>query len=98
MKEYYDQRRKVDSKVYPKVGEGVYMRVQGEKALQEHPKLSFGITGPFRVLETSENSALITEIGSNREPLRIQFDLLLRIPEGLEGVRIDSKKQRGKKG
>lgn len=53
MEKLYDERNKVDSKTFPKVGGRVYVLSPNEKARNAHPKLTFEWAGPFRVLEVS---------------------------------------------
>lgn len=49
----HDRTNSVEEKVYPKVGDRVYVRSPSEKARETHPKLICEWTGPFRVLNTS---------------------------------------------
>uniref|UniRef100_A0A0N4W5T3 Integrase catalytic domain-containing protein n=1 Tax=Haemonchus placei TaxID=6290 RepID=A0A0N4W5T3_HAEPC len=51
-------------------------------------KLTHEWRGPYRELEASDNSALITLIGENEEPLRIQFDHLVKVPSETDGTPI----------
>ncbi|XGW16659.1 hypothetical protein V3C99_001814 [Haemonchus contortus] len=46
-------RKKVEGKVFPKLGDRVYVFSPGEKARQTHPKLVNEWAGPFRVIERS---------------------------------------------
>lgn len=55
-------RNKTDSKVYPKLGDRVFMKIPGWKSLSKHPKLTYDISGPYRVTDISQNSAYSTEI------------------------------------
>ncbi|VDP37330.1 unnamed protein product [Heligmosomoides polygyrus] len=96
MKREYDHRNRVDAKKYPKVGDRVYLLAPNEKAAHSHPKLVCEWSGPFRVLETSENSALISRIGSDVEPLGVQFDVLRVIPSCISDESIDTRTKRGK--
>ncbi|EYC16809.1 hypothetical protein Y032_0032g2506 [Ancylostoma ceylanicum] len=80
MKRYYDTKHNVDATKLPKVGERVFMRLPREKQSSKHPKLTVEWDGPYRVVHTSENSATITKIGANEEPIRVQFDQLLKCP------------------
>ncbi|KAL6730064.1 hypothetical protein Aduo_001060 [Ancylostoma duodenale] len=82
MKAHYDRTKQV-CRAPPRVGERVYLRVPTEKQTSSHQKLANEWTGPYRILETSENSALITAIGSQDEPLRMPFDALMRVPKGI---------------
>ncbi|KAK6036274.1 hypothetical protein COOONC_26221 [Cooperia oncophora] len=70
-----------------------------EKALAGHPKLTIDWSGPFRVIECSDNSALITNLSKNEDPVRVQFDLLLKCPDEIsdEPVKVVSKRKRGRK-
>ncbi|VDO62573.1 unnamed protein product [Heligmosomoides polygyrus] len=84
MKRYFDARQAVEERRLPKVGARVFMKLPREREQSRHPKLTIEWDGPFRVLETSDNSALITRIGCEEEPLRIQMDLLRVAPEEID--------------
>ncbi|EYC20630.1 hypothetical protein Y032_0021g326 [Ancylostoma ceylanicum] len=94
MKEQYDRRHKVKTEKLLKIGEKVFMRMPAEKSKCKHPKLAYDWSAPYRVIETSENSALISEIGSEEEPLRVQMDLLRKIPEYIDNKPIKTKTRR----
>ncbi|VDO92581.1 unnamed protein product [Heligmosomoides polygyrus] len=79
MKAYYDKKQHVAETRAPEVGERVFMKLPRERGQAKHPKLACEWEGPYRVIEASENSALITRIGVNEEPVRVQFDLLLKL-------------------
>lgn len=81
MKNYFDGKHGVAERRLPKVGTRVFMRLPCEKRRTRYPKLAIEWDGPFRVIEISNNSALITRIGTEEEPLRIQMDLLRVCPE-----------------
>ncbi|VDO24210.1 unnamed protein product, partial [Heligmosomoides polygyrus] len=49
--------------------------VPTEKQSSRNPKLANPWEGPYRVIESSDNSALITLIQGNREAVRVPFDL-----------------------
>ncbi|EYC42134.1 hypothetical protein Y032_0541g3182 [Ancylostoma ceylanicum] len=98
MKRAYDERNKVDFRKHPKVGDRVYLLSPNEKAMNVHPKLVCEWSGPYRVLETSQNSALITRMGENSEPVRVQFDVLRVVPACISDEPIDTKTTRGKRG
>ncbi|XGW05285.1 hypothetical protein V3C99_016006 [Haemonchus contortus] len=98
MKREYDKRNKVNVDRHPKVGDRVYVLSPKEKGKSSHPKSVSEWAGPFRVIETSENSALVTRIGENAEPIRIQFDMLRIVPNCISDERIDTKTTRGKRG
>ncbi|KAK6019120.1 hypothetical protein OSTOST_15255 [Ostertagia ostertagi] len=38
----------------------------------------------LRIIEVSDNSALITSLAGDAEPLKVQFDLLKRVPMGID--------------
>ncbi|EPB76543.1 PHF5-like protein [Ancylostoma ceylanicum] len=59
------------------------MRIPSEKQSAQNPKLVNPWEGPYRDINTSENSALITLIGSNKEPVRVPFDTLRKLPPGV---------------
>ncbi|EYC34973.1 hypothetical protein Y032_1220g3764 [Ancylostoma ceylanicum] len=98
MKRTYDKRNKTDVEKHAKVGDRVYLLSPNEKAMSSHPKLACEWAGPFRVLETSQNSALITRIGENSEPVRVQFDMLRIVPPCIPDDRVDTVTTRGKRG
>lgn len=76
MKQEYDKKHKVDVGKHAVVGDRVYILSPNGKPTSSHPKLANEWSDPYRVLETSQNSALITRIGENVEPIRVQFHLL----------------------
>ncbi|XGW22596.1 hypothetical protein V3C99_005091 [Haemonchus contortus] len=94
MKKQYDKRLDVDSSKLPKVGERVFLKMPAEKGKSAHPKLIHPWAGPYRVIEVSDNSALITEIGGKAEPLRVQHDLLRRIPAYIDDTPMQTKTKR----
>ncbi|KAL6737984.1 hypothetical protein Aduo_011585 [Ancylostoma duodenale] len=96
MKNVYDSRHKVNGEKAPKVGERVFMKLPTERRKGKHPKLTCEWGGPYRVLESSENSALITKIGVDEEPVRVQYDLLLRCPDGISNEPVSGRTARRK--
>ncbi|VDK52496.1 unnamed protein product, partial [Cylicostephanus goldi] len=98
MKRSYDLRNKVDEDKLAKVGDRVYLLSPREKGSNTHPKLTSQWAGPFRVIETSQNSALVTRIGENTEPIRVQLDALRVVPSTISDDRIDTVTSRGKRG
>ncbi|KAK6017264.1 hypothetical protein OSTOST_17217, partial [Ostertagia ostertagi] len=84
MKNEYDKRNKIDVDKLPKVGDRVFLKLPREKAGKKYPKLSEPWGGPYRVIETSENSALISNINEKEEPIRIPFDALIVVPIEVE--------------
>uniref|UniRef100_A0A7I4YHH5 RNA-directed DNA polymerase n=1 Tax=Haemonchus contortus TaxID=6289 RepID=A0A7I4YHH5_HAECO len=97
MKLAYDKRYKTVKSTIFKTGDRVYMKLPSEKGKSRHPKLTTDWSGPFRVIEASTNSALITLIGENKEPLRVQFDHLLKVPREIDDTRLTGKTQRGRR-
>lgn len=95
MKRYYDKAVKVSERPFS-VGERVYMRIPTEKSGPKHPKLVNECNGPFRIIELTENSAVVTPIAGNAQPLKVQFDFLKRLPVGKDNEPIQTAKQRGK--
>ncbi|EYC34832.1 hypothetical protein Y032_1367g3848, partial [Ancylostoma ceylanicum] len=83
MKNRYNAGHDVDVMKLPRVGGRVFMKLPVEKRKSKHPKLTYDWDGPFRVLEVGDTSALISRIGTNEDPLRIQMDLLRVCPEEL---------------
>ncbi|KAL6734443.1 hypothetical protein Aduo_004983 [Ancylostoma duodenale] len=68
VKSIYGSRYSVSGKRSPKVDERVFMKLPTESRKGKHPKLVCEWEGPYRVLESSENSALTTKIGVDARP------------------------------
>uniref|UniRef100_A0A7I4Z234 RNA-directed DNA polymerase n=1 Tax=Haemonchus contortus TaxID=6289 RepID=A0A7I4Z234_HAECO len=98
MKMECDKRDTVDESKHPKVGNRVYMLSPNEKVMSSHPKLTCEWAGPFRVIETSDNSAVVSRIGENVEPIRVQFDMLRLVPPYIPDDRVDTVTNRGRRG
>ncbi|EYB82894.1 hypothetical protein Y032_0348g3182 [Ancylostoma ceylanicum] len=98
MKEQYDRRHKTSASQTFRAGDRVYMLVPSEKGKSKHPKLVFDWRGPYRVLEASSNSALITLIGMNEEPVRVPFDHLIKVPSEIDDTPVIGKSTRGRRG
>ncbi|VDO98655.1 unnamed protein product [Heligmosomoides polygyrus] len=50
----------------------------------------------MKVLDGSSNSALITLIGENEEPVRVQFDHLVKVPPGVDDTPWQTVEQHGR--
>ncbi|EYC17492.1 hypothetical protein Y032_0030g2085 [Ancylostoma ceylanicum] len=101
MKKSYDKRHSADASRLPTIGSRVFMKLPAEKSKSKYPKLTNEWDGPFRVLDASETSALISRIGADEEPLRIQMDMLRVCPEELTLETVVTKtrrRQRQKRG
>ncbi|EYC44211.1 hypothetical protein Y032_0468g2007 [Ancylostoma ceylanicum] len=98
MKRDYDAKNEVDPSRHPKVGDRVYVVAPAEKSKCAHPKLVSEWMGPFRVLQISENSALVARMGQNSEPLRVQFDMLRIVPKCISDEQLVTVTSRGKRG
>ncbi|WKY15256.1 hypothetical protein Q1695_000608 [Nippostrongylus brasiliensis] len=98
MKTYYDKRWKTAESTVFKIGDRVYLKTPTEKARTGHPKLIHDWRGLYRVIEASENSALITMIGDNEQPVRVQFDHLIKVPPSIDDTPITGKTRRGRRG
>uniref|UniRef100_A0A7I4YT76 RNA-directed DNA polymerase n=1 Tax=Haemonchus contortus TaxID=6289 RepID=A0A7I4YT76_HAECO len=96
MKECYDKIKKTDESRAPKVGERVFMRMPAEKGKTKHPKLTIDWAGPYRVIEVSSNSAVITKINANEEPIQVQFDLLRIVPSYISDTPVETVSKRRK--
>lgn len=95
MKDCYDRRIRVcDNPV--KVGDRVYMEIPTEKQSSTHPKLTNPWEGPYRVVDISD-SALVTLIHKDREPVRVPFDMLRKLPKGIPDEPLLTKKSRRKR-
>nr|CDJ89909.1 Zinc finger domain containing protein [Haemonchus contortus] len=97
MKRSYDGRCNVVEKPL-QVGDRVYMKVPMEKGTSAHPKLKNDRTGPFRVVKISENSATVTATTGDKDPLRIPFDQLRKLPAGVDDEPAITSKHRAKRG
>ncbi|XGW20174.1 hypothetical protein V3C99_003754 [Haemonchus contortus] len=97
MKKSYDRNHNVVPNPL-KTGDRVYMRVPTEKGNTCHPKLVNEWTGPFRVLGVSDNSATITAITGNKDPLCIPFDQLRKLPPGVDNEPLVTNRRRAKRG
>ncbi|EYC40424.1 hypothetical protein Y032_0612g655 [Ancylostoma ceylanicum] len=98
MKQRYDTRNNVKPDSLPKVGDRVYVKLPAEKSSSKYPKLVDSWSGPFRVLEVSENSALLANIEKNDDPIRIQHDMLIKVPHEIDDTPIRTKTKRVKRG
>ncbi|XGW15120.1 hypothetical protein V3C99_000979, partial [Haemonchus contortus] len=98
MKNVYDNEHNVDRAKHPTVGQRVYVECPAEKYKKAHPKLANEWSGPFRVITVSENSALVTRIGENKDPIQIPIDQLRVVPSCFSNERIDKEASRGKRG
>ncbi|EYB94572.1 hypothetical protein Y032_0170g268 [Ancylostoma ceylanicum] len=98
MKENYDRRLKTSRSTIFTAGDRVYMKLPAEKGKSRHPKLVTDWSGPFRVIEASNNSALVTLIGENQEPHRVQFDHLVKIPSEIDDTPLSGTVTRRKRG
>ncbi|EYC18252.1 hypothetical protein Y032_0028g1760 [Ancylostoma ceylanicum] len=98
MKNMYDKEHKVDISKHPVIGDRVYVKNPAEKSKTAHPKLTNEWCGTFRVIQVSENSATVTRIGENSEPMQIPFDQLRTLPKTFPDERIDTMTSRGKRG
>ncbi|EYC05726.1 hypothetical protein Y032_0080g1333 [Ancylostoma ceylanicum] len=97
MKAAYDKRNNVDARKLPKTGDRVLLKLPRERANKNFPKLCEPWGGPYRVIETSDNSALISNINEKEEPIRIPFDALVVVPNEVEHVQLKSKTKRVKR-
>ncbi|RCN42221.1 integrase core domain protein [Ancylostoma caninum] len=97
MKATYDKGNRVIERPLT-LGDRVYMRVPAEKASSKHPKLVNEWTGPFRVTDLSDNSALVTLINANEDPKRVPFDQLRKLPRGVDDEPVQTTKSRTRRG
>lgn len=70
------------------------MKLPCERARRKHPKLTMDWDGPYRVLQANDTSALITKIGAEEEPIKIQYDMLLRCPDEISDEVVSGKTKR----
>ncbi|KAL6743631.1 hypothetical protein Aduo_016651 [Ancylostoma duodenale] len=94
MKAQYDRVNRVGNTSLPEVGDRVFMRLPAEKSKSRFPKLSSDWSGPYRVLESTETSALITDINGNSEPIKVQHDILVKIPPTIDNKPLVTKTKR----
>lgn len=85
-------------KAPPKVGDRVHMKVPSEKQSSRNPKLANSWEGPYRVIESSDNSALLTFTQDNREPVSEPFDLLVKLTPQISDGPLRTTKTCGKEG
>ncbi|KIH68088.1 hypothetical protein ANCDUO_01577 [Ancylostoma duodenale] len=81
-----------------KIGDRVYMRTPTEKQTSTHPELTNPSERPYRVIDISDNSALVTLIHEDRERERVPLDMLRKLPRGIPADPLLAKKTRGKRG
>ncbi|KAK6050396.1 hypothetical protein COOONC_12099 [Cooperia oncophora] len=86
-KQYYDRHWKSDRTVNFNVGDRLYVKVPGEKGASHIPK----------VIASTPNSATVTEIGVNKEPIQVPFDHLIKVPASIDDTPVISRKRRGAK-
>ncbi|VDO26642.1 unnamed protein product, partial [Heligmosomoides polygyrus] len=94
MKAAYDKINKTDVSRLPKVGDRVYVRLPREKANKQYPKLCEPWGGSYRVIETSDNSALLANINENVDPIRVQHDMLIILPQGIDSAPLKTSTKR----
>ncbi|XGW33812.1 hypothetical protein V3C99_017905 [Haemonchus contortus] len=94
MKDAYDKRHKAYPQKPPRVGDRVFLKLPREKCAQKFPKLCEPWGGPYRVIETSENSALLSHINEKDEPIRVPFDLLVLLPPEIGNTPLETKTKR----
>lgn len=75
------------------------MKLPREKTQGKHPKLTIDYDGPYRILDVSDTSALISRTGLDEEPIKVQYDLLLKCPDDVsnEPVNVRTRRKRVKK-
>ncbi|EYB84337.1 hypothetical protein Y032_0318g2346 [Ancylostoma ceylanicum] len=97
MKVAYDKGNRVIERPLT-LGDRVYMRVPSEKSSSKHPKLVNEWTGPFRVIDVSDNSAFLTLINADEDPKRVPFDQLRKLPRGVDDEPVQTTKRRARRG
>ncbi|VDO30591.1 unnamed protein product, partial [Heligmosomoides polygyrus] len=65
------------------------MKIPTEKQSFSNPKLANPWEGPYRVIEVSDNSALVTLINVDRDSVRVPFDSLKKLPPGITDEPLD---------
>ncbi|KHJ97017.1 zinc knuckle [Oesophagostomum dentatum] len=93
-KDRYDTRCRVRPEKLPQVGDRVYVKAPYEKAASKYPKFCHEREGPFRVIESSENSAFFTNLLKNEEPIRIQHGQLIVLPPEIDDTPVRTKTKR----
>uniref|UniRef100_A0A0N4W6U3 Integrase catalytic domain-containing protein n=1 Tax=Haemonchus placei TaxID=6290 RepID=A0A0N4W6U3_HAEPC len=91
MKEQYDRRFRTHTAALIKKGDRVYVKIPSEKGKVFQPKLTTDWSGPYRVIESSANSIVVTLIGQNKEPVRVQWDRLIKIPSVIDDTLLGTK-------
>uniref|UniRef100_A0A7I4Z4J9 Integrase catalytic domain-containing protein n=1 Tax=Haemonchus contortus TaxID=6289 RepID=A0A7I4Z4J9_HAECO len=94
MKEAYDKRHKKYPQKTPRVGDRAFLKVPKEKCAQKFPKLCESWGGPYRVMEISENSALLSHINGKDGPIRAPFDSLIALPPQIGNTPLETKTKR----
>ncbi|KAL6738853.1 hypothetical protein Aduo_012354 [Ancylostoma duodenale] len=84
MKAQNDRVNRVGNTSSPEAGDRIFMRLPAEKSEFRFPKLSSDWSESYRVLESMETSALITDINGNSEPIKVQQDILIKIPPTID--------------
>ncbi|KAK6020570.1 hypothetical protein OSTOST_13773 [Ostertagia ostertagi] len=83
-KEWYDRHWKTEKSTKFKAGDRVYVHVPTEKGASKHPKLIVPWSGPYRVIAATSNSATVTEIGTDKEPIQVPFDHTVKVPASID--------------
>lgn len=97
MKTWYDKRNRVEPEKLPRVRERAYVKLPKEEASSRYPMFCNDWHRPYRKLEVSENSALVTHVKENEDPIRAQFDLIVRVQAQIDDTPLQSKTKRCKR-
>ena len=83
MKEYYDKQHAVEKTSFL-VSDRVFVFSPNVAVDKHSTKLTPLWEGPFRILDLSENSALVRYLGPRKLEKRVQLDYLRKIPQEVQ--------------
>uniref|UniRef100_A0A8R1IRF9 Integrase-type domain-containing protein n=1 Tax=Caenorhabditis japonica TaxID=281687 RepID=A0A8R1IRF9_CAEJA len=96
-KKWFDNKHKVQNRKFPIMGDRVLVKVPAEKLGARNPKLVNEWRGPYRVVNTTENSAEVVPILGGGEKLWVPWEQTRVVPVEVPDVQIETKKKRGKR-
>nr|CDJ91492.1 unnamed protein product [Haemonchus contortus] len=75
-----------------------YMRIPMKKASSTYPKMVNERSGPPRVIDVSDNSAMVTPEEGNAQPLEVHSSLLRKLPVGIDNEPAQTVRERRRRG
>ncbi|EFO97374.1 hypothetical protein CRE_16625 [Caenorhabditis remanei] len=97
MKESFDEKHNVAGRKFPVVGDRVMVKIPAEKLGARNAKLVNEWKGPYRVVETTENSASVQFMGGE-EKLWIPWEQLRKVPKEIVDMKCETSARRGQRG